>query len=77
MAKIKDDAIFDTSGVADLLQVDGATVRRWAKSRRLVGQRLNNGRGSWVFTGKSVREFIELDELERDSSKGGRPRGGK
>lgn len=77
MAKAEDDDVFDTARVAKMFDVDTATVRRWAESGRLVGKRLANGKGSWVFSAKSVREFKDRDAREHDPSKGGRPRGSK
>jgi hypothetical protein len=77
MRDFKDTDVLGTSDVADFFNVDTATVRRWAESGRLVGKRLAGGRGSWAFSGISVRDFSERDELERDLSKGGRPRGSK
>jgi predicted site-specific integrase-resolvase len=77
MGKSKDEDVLDTAGVADMFDVNAATVRRWAEAGRLIGRRLAKGKGSWVFTGKNVREFMERDELERNPSKGGRPRGRK
>jgi hypothetical protein len=77
MAKISDDDVLDTSDVAGLAKVTTACVRLWAESGRLKGRRLAKGKGSWVFTRKDVREFLDRDDRDRDPSKGGRPRTGE
>lgn len=74
MRKIEDTDVLGTADVADVMKTSTATVRRWAESGKLKGRRLAGGNGSWAFSGKVVLAFLERDERERDTSKGGRPR---